>query len=50
MRELGVVPDRRVDERFERSMRYAVGKAMRRGAKALPETLHQYLPDLPQAA
>ncbi len=50
MRELGVMPDRRVEERFERSMRYAVGKAMRRGAKALPESLHQYLPDLPQAA
>jgi hypothetical protein len=50
MRELGVMPDKRVENRFERSMRYAVGKAMRRGAKALPEPLHQYLPDLSQAA
>jgi hypothetical protein len=50
MRELGVMPDKRVEHRFERSMRYAVGKAMRRGAKALPEALHQYLPDLSQAA
>jgi len=45
MRELGITPDRRVTERFDRSMRYAVGKAIRRGVKALPEPLHQYLPE-----
>jgi len=44
MRKLGVDPDARVKRRFELSMRYAVGKAMRRGIKALPETLNQFLP------
>jgi hypothetical protein len=44
MRELGVEPDLRVWRRFELSMRYAVGKAMRRGIKTLPHPLHQFLP------
>jgi hypothetical protein len=30
--------------RFELSMNYAVGKALRRGVKRLPESLHRYLP------
>jgi len=44
MRLLGVEPDARVWRRFQLSMRYAVGKAMRRGIKALPEPLLQFLP------
>ncbi len=44
MRELGVEPDAKVRRRFELSMQYAVGKAMRRGIKALPEALEQFVP------
>ena len=44
MRQLGVEPDARVWRRFQLSMRYAVGKAVRRGIKALPEPLLQFLP------
>jgi hypothetical protein len=44
MRQLGVEPDERVIRRVELSMRYAVGKALRRGIKSLPQTLHRYLP------
>ena len=44
MRELGVEPDERVRKRVELSMQYAVGKAMRRGIKELPEPLMRYVP------
>lgn len=44
MRALGVQPDARVTRRFELSMQYAVGKAVRRGLKTLPESLTQFLP------
>lgn len=44
MRAFGVEPDERVMKRFDRSMQYAVGKAMRRGAKRLPAQLHKFLP------
>jgi hypothetical protein len=44
MRKLGIEPDDRVARRFDLSMQYAVGKAMRRGLKALPEPLEQFLP------
>lgn len=44
MRQLGVEPDARVTDRFERSMRYAVDKALRRGAKRLPSTVLRYAP------
>jgi hypothetical protein len=44
MRRLGVEPDARVRRRFQLSMQYAVGKAMRRGLKLLPEPLTQFLP------
>lgn len=44
MRQLGVEPDDKVVRRVERSMRYAVGKAVRRGLKELPEPLAQFLP------
>ena len=44
MRRLGVEPDDRVRRRFELSMQYAVGKAVRRGLKLLPEPLTQFLP------
>ena len=47
MRALGVEPDERVMRRFRTSMQYAVGKAVRRGVKSLPESL---TPFLPQAA
>jgi hypothetical protein len=44
MRELGIEPDERVHRRFQLSMQYAVGKAMRRGLKLLPDNLTQFLP------
>ena len=44
MRELGVEPDAKVNRRFQLSMQYAVGKAMRRGIKALPQQLEQFVP------
>ncbi|MBC8106968.1 MAG: hypothetical protein H7Z14_10295 [Anaerolineae bacterium] len=44
MRELRIEPDARVLRRFQLSMQYAVGKAMRRGVKKLPEQLEQFLP------
>jgi hypothetical protein len=42
MRKLGVEPDEKVNRRFELSMQYAVGKAMRRGLKQLPDALTQF--------
>jgi len=44
MRALGIEPDQKVLRRFERSMQYAVGKALRRGMKGLPEYLIQFAP------
>lgn len=44
MELLGIQPDAKVLRRFERSMRYAVGKAIRRGIKTLPEPLHIFAP------
>jgi hypothetical protein len=44
MKKLGVEPDSRVQVRFERSMEYAVAKALRRGIKALPHSLAAFLP------
>jgi len=44
MIKLGVQPDDRVKKRFELSMQYAVGKAVRRGIKTLPASLTQFLP------
>ena len=44
MRSLGIEPDEKVARRFELSMQYAVGKALRRGVKALPEPLMQFIP------
>jgi hypothetical protein len=44
MRQLGVEPDEKVRRRFALSMQYAVGKAMRRGIKTLPETLIEFIP------
>jgi hypothetical protein len=43
MRGLGVEPDARVLERHERSMRYAVDKAVRRGVGELPEVLKRFV-------
>lgn len=44
MRRLGVEPDERVMRRYDLSMRYAVDKAVRRGAKQFSESLHPFLP------
>ncbi|HSI34981.1 MAG: hypothetical protein ACAI43_09785 [Phycisphaerae bacterium] len=42
MTKAGVTPDARVWRRFNLSMQYAVGKALRRGIKALPAPLEQF--------
>jgi hypothetical protein len=44
MRQIGIEPDTRVARRFQLSMQYAVGKALRRGLKRLPEPLMQFVP------
>lgn len=44
MIKLGVQPDEKVKRRFELSMQYAVGKAVRRGIRTIPESLIQFLP------
>lgn len=44
MRELGIEPDDKVLSRFDLSMQYAVGKALRRGIRNLPEPLMQFAP------
>jgi hypothetical protein len=44
MRRHKIEPDARVQRRVERSMQYAVGKAVRRGIGELPQSLHCYLP------
>jgi hypothetical protein len=43
MRRRGIEPNEKVHRRVELSMRYAVGKAMRRGIKEIPEALLQYV-------
>lgn len=42
MRRLGVDPDARVMRRVQRSMEYALDKAVRRGLAIVPEPLQQY--------
>jgi hypothetical protein len=44
MTELGIEQDDRVRRRFAASMEYAVGKAVRRGMKILPEPLMRFVP------
>lgn len=44
MRKFGVEPDAKVHRRVQASMQYAVDKAVRRGVRALPDTLLEYLP------
>lgn len=44
MKRLGIAPDQRVRRRFDLSMQYAVGKAMRRGIKGLPRPLERFVP------
>jgi hypothetical protein len=44
MRRRGVEPNEAVHRRVELSMRYAVGKALRRGIKKLPEALLRFAP------
>jgi hypothetical protein len=43
MRHLGVEPDARTLDRFNRSMQYAMGKAMRRGIKRIPDQLQEFI-------
>ena len=45
MRAVGVEPDQKVLRRFALSMQYAVGKALRRGMKDLPELLREFAPE-----
>lgn len=44
MRALGVEPDARVLKRYRLSMQYAVGKALRRGIKQVPQNLQEFMP------
>ena len=44
MRRLNIEPDEKVLNRFNLSMQYAVGKALRRGIKQLPESLKEFQP------
>lgn len=44
MKDLGIEPDARTLTRVQRSMEYAVGKAVRRGIKTLPQNLEEYVP------
>jgi hypothetical protein len=44
MRRLNIEPDEKVLNRFNLSMQYAVGKALRRGIKQLPEPLKEFQP------
>ncbi|HXE53261.1 MAG TPA: hypothetical protein VN541_09615 [Tepidisphaeraceae bacterium] len=45
MQSLGVEPDEKVLSRFERSMQYAVGKALRRRIRELPDVLRAFAPE-----
>lgn len=42
MRLHGIEPDEKVHRRFQASMQYAVGKALRRGIRQLPASLQQF--------
>jgi len=42
MGRLGIEPNEKVLNRFRLSMQYAVGKALRRGIKRLPESLKEF--------
>lgn len=44
MCRLGIDPDKKVLSRYHLSMQYAVGKALRRGIKQLPEALKEFGP------
>jgi len=44
MRKAGVSVDQRVQQRFERSMRYAVAQTLRRGITQLPAELMKFAP------
>lgn len=44
MRALGIAPGPKVETRFQLSMEYAVGKALRRGMKSLPDSLQPFAP------
>lgn len=42
MTRLGIAPDEKTMQRFERSMQYAVDKAVRRGIQNLPQPLMRF--------
>ncbi len=42
LQQLGIAPDARVIRRVRLSLEYAVGKAIRRGLRIVPEPLRQY--------
>jgi hypothetical protein len=44
MHRIGINPDKKVMNRYRLSMQYAVGKALRRGIKRLPEPLREFQP------
>lgn len=44
MEKLGLNITDGVHRRVQRSLKYAVGKAQRRGIKAIPQELHSYIP------
>jgi hypothetical protein len=48
MRELGLPVTEKVERRMQRSMEYAVGKAMRRGIRELPPEVMTYAPKAPR--
>ena len=50
MKRLGISPDDRVLRRFDLSMQYAIGKAVRRGLKNLPQPLHRFVGEFKTAA
>ena len=45
MHRHGIKLDERVRRRFQQSMQYAVGKAIRRGAKRIPLPLQRFMPE-----
>ena len=46
MHKLGIKPTGGVTRRFQRSMQYAVGKALRRRIKRVPKELRSFMPRL----
>lgn len=43
LERFGIEPDRRTRERYQRSMQWALHKALRRGLRAVPGNLHEFV-------